>query len=156
MTDDEIRELRAKADAYLDLARRTKADFVNYQERVRREKADWSREAVADFIRDFLPALDSFSWAARFEDPAWTESLRLIEGEFLRKLAQHRVVPIPTEGKSFDPLYHEAVAVEETSEHPPGAILEESRRGWMIGDQVLRPAGVRVAKAPEPDPARRD
>jgi molecular chaperone GrpE len=48
----------------------------------------------------------------------------------------------------FDPLYHEAVAVEETTKKPPGAILEQVRRGWMMGTQVLRPAGVRVAASP--------
>src|SRR5436190_9127545 len=71
----EIRELRekaARADEYLDLARRTKADFINYQDRVRREKAEWAQEGLEDFILDFLPALDSFTWA-RFEEPALME-----------------------------------------------------------------------------------
>ena len=147
---DEIRELRAnaaRADEYLDLARRTKADFINYQDRLRREREEWGREFLAEFIRDFLPALDSFSWA-RFEEPTLMESLHLVEREFLRKLAHHHVFPIATAGKMFDPAYHEAIATEETNDQPPGTILEQIRRGWMIGNRVLRPAGVRVAKAP--------
>jgi molecular chaperone GrpE len=147
---DEIRDLRekaARAEEYLDLARRAKADFINYQERIRREREEWSRDAVAEFIRDFLPALDSFTWARRRE-PKMAESLGLIERELLNRLARHGIVPIPPSGDRFDPTVQEAVAAEETDEKPPGTILEQVRRGWKVGDQVLRPAGVRVAKAP--------
>ena len=54
----------------------------------------------------------------------------------------------------FDPLYHEVVAADETADQPPGTILEQVRRGWMMGNRVLRPAGVRVAKAPAGFPSR--
>jgi molecular chaperone GrpE len=153
---DDLQRLRAKAarsDEYLELARRAKADFINYQDRIRREREEWSREAVLAFIRDFLPALDSFTWA-RFEEPTLMESLHLVEREFLKKLAHHHIVPIATAGRMFDPLYHEVVAADETSDRPPGTILEQVRRGWMMGNRVLRPAGVRVAKAPAGLPSR--
>ena len=148
---EEIRELRekaAKADEYLDLARRSRADFINYQDRVRREREEWGRNAVMDFIRDFLPALDSFTWA-HFEEPTLMESLHLVEREFLKKLAHHHIMPIATAGKMFDPNLHEVVAVDETTDKVPGTILEQVRRGWTMDNHVLRPAGVRVAKAPE-------
>lgn len=141
-----LRKQAARAEEYLNLARRSKADFINFQDRVRRERAEWDRQFLRDFMRDFLPALDSFSWA-RFEEPTLMESLHLVERELLKKLAHHHVVPIPTAGKMFDPVYHEAVSVEQTRDKAPGTILEQVRRGWMMGDQVLRPAGVRVAKA---------
>jgi len=155
---DELRQLRekaARADEYLELARRTKADFINYQDRIRRERTEWNRDAVLDFVRDFLPALDSFTWA-RFEEPTLMESLHLVEREFLKALAHRHILPIPTAGKMLDPHFHEVVAVDETTDKPPGTILEQVRRGWMMGDRVLRPAGVRVAAAPQekPDPAR--
>ncbi|HVE41325.1 MAG TPA: nucleotide exchange factor GrpE [Planctomycetota bacterium] len=145
----ELREKAAKATEYLDLARRTKADFINYQDRVRREKAEWSQEGLEDFILDFLPALDSFTWA-RFEDPSAMESIRLVEHEFLRALALHHITPIQTVGAMFDPALHEAVGSVETADKPPGTVVDQVRRGWMIGDRVLRPAGVRIARAPEP------
>jgi molecular chaperone GrpE len=148
---DDLRDLRekaARADEYLELARRTKADFINYQDRIRREREDWGRDAVMQFVRDFLPALDSFTWA-RFEEPTLMESLHLVERELLRTLAHHHIVPIATAGRMFDPAFHEVVAVEETSDKPAGTILDQVRRGWMIGNKVIRPAGVRVAKAPE-------
>src|SRR5687768_15220978 len=128
---EELRDLRekaAKADEYLDLARRQKAELLNYQERVRREREDWKRQALEDFVRDFLPALDAFTWA-RFEEPTLMESLRLVEREFHRVLAKHGIVPVETEGQAFDPARHEAVAVEERVDIPAGMILEEVRRG---------------------------
>ena len=147
---DELRELRdkaAKADEYLDLARRQKAELLNYQERVRRERADWKRQALDDFVRDFLPALDAFTWA-RFEEPTLMESLRLVEREFHRVLSKHGIVPVETESQAFDSARHEAVAVEERVDVSAGTILEEVRRGWRMSDVVLRPASVRIAKAP--------
>ena len=136
-----LRDRAAKADEYLELARRAKADFINYQDRVRRDKADWNRQALDGFIRELLPALDGMS-LAKFEDPKLVEAIRVVEKEFLRVLAKSGVVPIETAGKSFDPAFHEAVGVE-----PGGTVLEEVRRGWMFADKVLRPASVRIVKA---------
>lgn len=133
----------AQADEYLDLARRAKADFLNYQDRVRREKADWTRSALDGFVREILPALDGFA-LAKFDDPKLLEALRVIEKEFTRVLAKHGITPIDTSGKPFDPNFHEAVGVE-----PGGTHLEEVRRGWMIGDRVLRPAAVRIVPPPK-------
>jgi len=139
----EAEQWKAKADEYLELARRAKADFINYQDRVRRDKADWSRQALEGFIRELLPAMDGFSMA-RFEDPKLLEAVRLLEKEFLRVLAKSGVTPIETAGKTFDPLYHDAVAME-----PGGTQLEEVRRGWLIDGKVLRAASVRLVKPKE-------
>ena len=131
---------KAKADEYLELARRAKADFINYQDRVRRDKADWNRQALEGFVREILPALDGFN-LANFEDPKLNEAVRLLEKEFLRVLAKNGVTPIETAGKSFDPLYHDAVAME-----PGGTELVEVRRGWLFDGKVLRAASVRLVK----------
>lgn len=146
---EELADLRARAaraDEYQERAKRALADFVNYQDRVRREKQEWTREAVERFVREFLPALDSFSMA-RFEDPELTEALRVIEKEFVRVLAKHGIAPIETSGAAFDPLLHEAVGAEPADGKPDGAILEEVRRGWTIEGRVLRPASVRIVRA---------
>jgi molecular chaperone GrpE len=142
-----LREKAAKAEEYLDLAKRARADFLNYQDRIRREKPEWARQALEGFVRDFLPALDALT-GARFEDPRLTEALQLIAREFTRVLAKHGIVPVETAGKTFDPLYHEAVSVEVTDGKADGTVLEEVRRGWMLDGRVLRPASVRIAKAP--------
>lgn len=134
----------AQAEEYLELARFAKADFLNYQDRVRREKADWTRSALDGFIRELLPALDGFALAT-FDDPKLLEALRLIEKEFVRVLAKHGITPIDTAGKPFDPNFHEAVGID-----PGGTLLQEVRRGWMIGDRVLRAAAVRIVKPATP------
>ena len=135
-------EWKAKADEYLELARRAKADFINYQDRVRRDKADWNRQALEGFMRELLPAMDGFSMA-KFEDPKLLEAVRILEKEFLRVLAKTGVTPIETVGKAFDPLYHDAVAMEQG-----GTQLEEVRRGWLFDGKVLRAASVRLVKPP--------
>ena len=141
----EIAQLKAKADEYLELARRSKADFINYQDRVRRDKTDWNRQSLEGFMRELLPALDGFS-LANFQDPKLLEAVRLLEKEFLRVLAKTGVTPIETAGKSFDPLYHDAVAMEEG-----GTQIEEVRRGWLFDGKVLRAASVRLVKAKTAD-----
>ena len=74
----EVDELRAKSEEYLDMARRARADFENYQKRVARDRQEWSRQAVEKFVAEFLPALDGLA-AAKFEDAQLTEAIRLIE-----------------------------------------------------------------------------
>ncbi len=142
---------KAKAAEYLDLARRAKADFLNYQDRARRERTEWARQAVEGLVREILPALDAFV-LAKFDDPKLLEALRIVEKEMLRVLAKARVVPIETAGKAFDPLYHEAVSVDPAPGRPDGEVLEEVRRGWMMEDRVIRPASVRIAKNASPPP----
>lgn len=130
----------AKAAEYLELARRAKADFLNFQDRVKRDRQEWTRQALEEFVRELLPAMDGFA-LAKFDDPKLTEALRVTEREFLRVFAKSGVVPIDVAGKAFDPAFHEAVGAE-----PGGAALEEVRRGWMIGGRVLRAASVRIVK----------
>lgn len=139
----EAAQWKAKADEYLELAKRAKADFINYQDRVRRDKADWNRQALEGFVRELLPALDGFA-LAKFEDSKLLEAVRILEKEFLRVLAKTGVTPIETAGKTFDPLYHDAVAMEQG-----GTQLEEVRRGWLFDGKVLRAASVRLVKPKE-------
>lgn len=134
---------KAKADEYLEMAKLAKADFINYQNRVRRDKSDWNRQALEGFVQELLPALDGFS-LAKFEDAKLTEALKILEKEFLRVLAKTGVTPIETAGKTFDPLYHDAVAMD-----PGGTQLEEVRRGWLFDGKVLRAASVRLVKPKE-------
>jgi molecular chaperone GrpE len=139
----EVALWKAKADEYLELAKRAKADFINYQDRVRRDKSDWNRQALESFVRELLPAMDGLSMA-KFDDPKLLEAMRVLEKEFLRVLSKAGVTPIETAGKSFDPLYHEAVSMD-----PGGTQLEEIRRGWLIDGKVLRPSSIKLIKPRE-------
>lgn len=137
----DLRERAAKADEYLELAKYSKADFINYQDRVRREKEDWARRALVSFASDILPALDGLT-LANFQDPSLNDAVRMLEREFIRILGKYEIVPIEV-GSSFDPLLHEAVSAE-----PGGTVLQEVRRGWLICGKVLRAASVRIVKPP--------
>jgi hypothetical protein len=109
-------------------------------------QGDWNRQALEGFVRELLPAMDGFSMA-KFEDPKLLEAVRILEKEFLRVLAKTGVTPIETAGKAFDPLYHDAVAMEQG-----GTQLEEVRRGWLFDGKVLRAASVRLVKPKDGNP----
>ncbi|MHC4607988.1 MAG: nucleotide exchange factor GrpE [Planctomycetota bacterium] len=148
-----LREQAAKAEEYLDLAQRAKADFINYQERVKREKEALAKYAAEDFIREFLPALDALRESIRTARSGagagkFLEGMELMEKEFLKALAKSGVVPIEAEGKPFDPAFHEALSVVEDDGAAPNTVLAELRRGWMLHDRVLRAAQVQIARAP--------
>lgn len=149
----ELAKAQAKADEYLDLARRTKADFLNYQDRMRREREQLVRYAIESFVRDLVPALESlrhsFLTLREGTDPkAVLDGVAIVEKEFLRVLVKNGIQPIETSGKSFDPQYHEAVGTLEREDVAENTIVEEVRSGWMLNDRVLRPAAVRIAKKP--------
>ncbi|HTF57867.1 MAG TPA: nucleotide exchange factor GrpE [Planctomycetota bacterium] len=162
-----LRAAEARAAEYLDLAKRTQAEFVNYQARARREREEFSKIAAQSVILEVLPILDSLTRLAgapkETTAAGLVEGIRIIEREMLRVLAKSGVRPMETVGKKFDPSFHEAV---DTVDAPPGTsesvVLEEVRRGFMIHDRVLRPAQVIVGRpasagptdgAPEGKPA---
>ncbi len=154
----ELAKAKAQAEEYLDLAKRAKADFLNYQDRVRREREELRKYAVESFVFDLLPALESLSHtlgslrSGASDAKAVLDGIVLVEKEFLRVLAKNGIMPIETAGKTFDPLYHEAVGTAENAELPENSVVEEVRPGWRIHDRVLRPAAVRIARKPEAPP----
>ena len=149
---EELRAAAAKAAEYLDLAKRTKADFINYQARARREREEHSRYATESLLRELLPVVDDLRRVLAAPEgtgvPVLLEGVRLTERELLRVLAKAGVRPLETLGKKFDPGFHEAAEIVDA---PPGTaegdIVEEVRRGYMLHDRVLRPAHVKVARA---------
>jgi len=153
-----LRAAEAKAAEYLDLAKRTQAEFVNYQARARREREELTKYALERFLHEVLPVLDGMAHTLAAPSDAdlrtVVEGVRIVEREMLRILAKSGVRPMEAVGKKFDPLFHEAVA---TVEAPPGTadgtVVEELRRGFTIHDRVLRPAHVRVARTAPPPPS---
>lgn len=157
----EIEELRRKArerDEYLNDLKRVQADFANFQKRNKQEREGWTQLAIGNVIRDLLPALDSFDLAvsacagvAGVEK--FLEGLKIAEREVFRVLENHGLKPIETKGKPFDPHEHEVVAMVETADLPDQTVVDEVRKGWRLGDRLLRPAQVRVSRTPQPKPA---
>ena len=146
----EVEKLRAAAAEQLDRAKRTQAEFVNYQARMRREREEFSRYACEGFLRELLPFIDDVQRlsTAAANVPALLEAVKITERELLRVLSKAGVKPVETEGRKFDPTYHEAAdMVDAPAGKSAGDVIEEVRRGYLLHDRVLRPASVRVAKA---------
>lgn len=142
------RELEELKDRHL----RKLAEFENVRKRSEREKGESRRVAVADMAREFLPVLDSFERAlahATADDLAsdFGQGILLIERQLADLWQRQGLREVETAG-SFDPNRHEAV-VTEPSDSPPNSILEVLRKGYTLGDRLIRPALVKVAVRPE-------
>jgi molecular chaperone GrpE len=144
-------ELRREKDALQDRLLRTAAEFDNYRKRIDRDRRDQAESAVADAIADLLPIIDNLERALGAPLGADAEGYRkgveLIHQQMMDLLKRRGVKPIQPVGADFDPRFHHAVAQEASANYREGEVMEELRRGYMLGDRVLRPAMVKVAKA---------
>lgn len=153
----ELDEARAEAEEYLDGWRRAQAEFANYKKRQRAEQAKIRELANANLLRKLLPVLDDFDRAIAtmpegVQKLSWSQGLLMVRRKLEAILESEGVEPIETEGESFDPYYHEAVTHEEVEGYEEAEIIGEVQKGYVLGDRVLRPALVRVAKAPSIPP----
>ena len=145
-------ELLAERDKYLDQLQRKIAEFDNYKRRTKSERQQQSARATIELITEILPVLDDFERALETatdtEQPdAYRTGIEQIYRKLTELLKKRGVAPIETIGKAFDPNFHEAVVHEESDDHQDGEIIEEYRRGYMLGSELLRASMVRVAKA---------
>lgn len=156
-TPDPIEALKAENQDMRDKLLRTIAEMENLRKRTEREIGDTRSYAIAGFARDMLTATDSLSRAlmvlpAEARDSADPTVKSLIEGiemterEMQRLLAKHGVKPIEAEGQKFDPHKHQAMFEVPDPSRPEGTVVQVVQAGFAIGDRVLRPAMVGVAK----------
>jgi molecular chaperone GrpE len=146
---DPQEELRREKDALQDRLLRTAAEFDNYRKRVDRERRDLAEFTAAEVLRDVLPIVDNLerALAAAGEGDPLRKGVELIHKQMLDLLRKRGVKPIEALGADFDPNFHQAVVHETSSEHREGEVMEELQRGYLLGDRLLRPAMVKVAKA---------
>ena len=141
-------ELRRERDALQDRLLRTAAEFDNYRKRVERERRELADYTAGEVVKELLPIIDNLERALQASDP--DDPLRigveLIHKQMLDLLRKRGVVPIEALGADFDPNLHEAVSHEESAEHREGEVMSELQRGYKVGDRLLRPAMVKVAK----------
>jgi molecular chaperone GrpE len=147
----ELEEQKAKAAEYLDGWQRARAEFANYKKRIEKEQEDVVKFANGAFIAKFLPVMDDFERAFQtlpldLMGMTWLEGIALIQRKLQVLLAQEGVTLIETEGQMFDPTFHQAVTHEESEEQEEGRIIGEVQKGYKMGDKILRPSLVRVAK----------
>ena len=147
---DPIEALQREKDALQDRLLRTAAEFDNYRKRMDRERRDLAEYAAADVIKDLLPILDNFERAlqapATLETDAVRKGIELIHKQMLDLLKKRGVTPIEALGADFDPNFHQAVIHEASADHREGEVMQELQRGYLLGDRLLRPAMVKVAK----------
>ena len=144
-------QLQKERDDLYDRLLRKTAEFDNYRKRVDRERKEFTEWAAADVLSDLLAVIDDFDRALAADLPpeaqrykAGLEIIHKALGDLVKKRG---VTPIETVGADFDPHRHQAVAYEAVEGAREGEVVEELRRGYMLGERLLRPALVKVAKA---------
>ena len=147
----ELDELRRDKDALQDRLLRTAAEFDNYRKRIERDRRDYADGVIADALVDLLPIIDDLERAlqtpAADDAGAFRKGVELIHRQMLELLRKRGVKAIEATGQDFDPRFHESVMSESSSVHREGEVIAELRRGYVLGDRLLRPAMVKVATA---------
>ena len=129
---------------------RLQADFENFRKRVSRERGEWFIRANEDLMRELLPALDHYEMGldkARENeaDKAVVEGFELIHGQITGALGKFGLKTIEIAGDPFDPHLHEAITYQPSASVPAEHVIEQTRRGYLLGDKLLRPAQVVVS-----------
>ena len=150
-TTGDAGELQRQRDEYYDRLLRKTAEFDNYRKRIERERQQVTEAAAADLITELLPLVDDLERALKSDAgeqnvDAYRRGVELIYKQLLELLRKRGVRPIDVVGADFDPHYHQAVAHDQVEGRRDGEVTEEFRRGYMLGDRLLRPAMVKVAK----------
>ena len=147
---DELAELRKERDSLQDRLLRQAAEFDNYRKRIDRERRDTAQYAAVEFVQDLLPVIDDFERALQSDAPgaeSYRQGLEIIHRALLEMLRKRGVTPIDAVGNDFDPQIHQAVAYEGAPNRRDGEVMEQFTRGYRLGDKLIRPAMVKVAKA---------
>ena len=143
-----LEEAQAKAAENLDGWQRSQAEFVNYKNRVQRDREMDYASMKGDIIRKLLPVLDDLerSLAHRPEGDSWADGVELVARKFQIILENEGVKRIDAAGQLFDPNFHEAISSEPSEDVESGHVIEAVQTGYMLGERVVRPAMVRVAQ----------
>jgi len=153
---EELAAKAEKADEYLALAQRTKADFENYRKRATREAAAAQERGAAKLALALLPAIDNLDRALAHADEvvagdgangaaSLVAGLKHVHADLISALGNVGIERYSPEGEPFDPQFHEAVAQQPVEGAQPGVVVEVFQRGYRMGENVVRPARVVVA-----------
>ena len=139
-----------KSEEYLDLLRRTQADFINYKRRTGQGQNEERITAQVALLDQVLPVLDDLGRALESTPPelanqSWVQGIMLIARSLMSVLEQLGVRQVGRPGEQFDPRWHEALAMQEQPGTREGTILQVTRPGYALGERVIRPAQVIVA-----------
>lgn len=149
--EDEIAKVKQQAQEYLDGWQRERAEFANYRKRIENQMKDSYQNASLDLLKKFLPIIDDFERAMAsaphdLTDQSWLNGVTLIHRKFQKILDDYGVEAVDPVGQPFDPNHHEAIGADDTADGKSGHVTQTLQKGYIYGDQVLRPAMVRVAR----------
>jgi len=147
----EVQRYKAQAEQHWQQFLHAAADLENYKKQAARAREDAVERTRRAMLTVILSVVDNIERALEYggqSDAAASivEGIRMTHRQILDLLANMGVRPFDTAGRLFDARYHEAVEVVAPTEHPTGTVVAEVQRGYLIGDEVLRPARVRVAR----------
>ena len=130
---------------------RTTAEFDNYRKRTERERHEQADRLVSGLLLDVVAIVDDFERALGADAggdaaAAYKQGVELIHRRLLDLLSRRGVAPIAAVGRDFDPNLHQAVMTEAAEGRREGEVIDELRRGYMVGERLLRPAMVKVAR----------
>jgi molecular chaperone GrpE len=151
VTQAEYDAVQTQAQEYLEGWQRARADFANYKKRVDRDLKDSQSNATGSVLRNILPAIDDFERAMNhipegLQDDPWVKGIGMILRKLNKVLEDYNVTVIDPTGEAFDPNRHEAIGTDDSDAVPSGHVTVTMQKGYLLGDRVLRPALVRVAK----------
>ncbi len=153
--EERVESLKKEAAEKHDQLLRMAAEFENYKKRNMREMNDFRKFANESFAKAMLPVVDSLDLAVASASNDQQENNSVAEGvtmtlkELYKIFEQFGIKPIESIGKTFDPVFHQAMMQEETEAYPENTVSRELQKGYMIHDRLLRPAMVVVSKKKE-------
>jgi molecular chaperone GrpE len=151
--------LLEERDKLRDQLLRTAADFDNFRKRTRKDLEDAERRGKEHVIREVLPVLDNLeralgasatlsAGASAAEVNAIIDGVKMVLKLFEDQAGRMGLSKVKTVGERFDPGIHDAIQQVETDKHPAGTVIQESVAGYRLGDKLVRPAMVVVARKP--------
>jgi len=152
---EDLKERAAKAEEHWERLLRASADLDNYKKRAAREKQEAARYANEAMLKKLIPVLDSLDMALASAQAAPQQAVQslqtginMIHQQLKNALKDSGLEEVNALGQPFDPKLHEAVSQQETKDAPEGHVVQQLRKGYRLGERLLRPAAVTVAKQP--------
>ncbi|MBN8689735.1 MAG: nucleotide exchange factor GrpE [Armatimonadetes bacterium] len=148
-----LSEVEAERDQLREQLMRSLADLQNFRKRAAQEQESSRRYSNEEFMRSLIPVLDNFertvaSLSAGADPAAILQGITMVKKQLQSVLESNSMTRIPAVGSHFDPEIHDAIAVIETTEFEPDTVVDEIEPGYTLFGRVLRPARVRIARAP--------
>lgn len=144
--EEELDSVREEKEEWEEKAKRFKADFENYKKEEEDRKEEWKKQAEQKLAEDLISIIDNLerAIASADEETNLLKGVKMVSDQLIETLEKKGLEQINAEGEEFDPEFHKAIDTETHEEH--NKVIEQRRKGYMYGDNLLREAEVIVGK----------